>query len=677
MVKAVEDRAKQAAREEAATLREQIHRHDYLYYVENAPEISDAEYDRLFARLQEIEARFPDLVTADSPSARVGAPPAEGHPTVRHSAPMLSLNAVHEPGEVRRFLAGLEEQLGECPALVLEPKFDGLSVELVYENGVFTRGATRGDGYRGEEITDNLRTIRTLPLRLRAVGSAPAMLALRGEVMLPRAGFQRLNRARVQRGEEPFANPRNAAAGLIRRLDSQALAAVPLDLVVYDLLAAEGADWPSHWALLRALRGWGFRTDPHNRQVSGFDAICAVREGLAEARDGLPFEIDGIVLKLDDLAARKRLGARARSPRWAVAWKFPPRQEETTIADIVVQVGRTGILTPVALLDPVDVGGVTIARATLHNAGEIARKDLRVGDRVRIQRAGDVIPEVAERLPQPGRPRGPEFEMPRRCPSCGSELVGEGAYLVCPAGIGCPAQLKGHLMHYAAREAMDIDGLGERTAELLISRGLVANLADLYDLSQEDIASLPGFAETSARNLYRAIHAAKAPPLDRFLHALGIRHMGARAARLVAERLGTLEAVQEASEQELRGVEGIGPETARSIAGFFAARPNAEMLDRLREAGIASRPVSARRGGPLAGKTLVFTGRLEGYSRDAARRRAEKLGAHVASSVSGETDFLVVGADPGQKLGEARTAGVEILDEAGFERLCRGQPPKG
>ncbi len=670
--KAVEKLSKDEAREEAKDLRKEITHHDYLYYVKNRPEISDAEYDRLFARLTAIEDRFPDLVTPDSPTRRVGAPPASSHPTVEHVAPMLSLNAVHEAKEVKDFLKFLGKEVGDDAPLVLEPKFDGLSVELVYEDGVFARGVTRGDGQSGEDITDNLATIGALPLRLQNADDAPDPLAVRGEVFLPKADFQQANKQRIKRGEEPFANPRNAAAGLARRLDSETVAKYPLDIYVYDLLDPDTGTWPSHWALLERFRDWGFRTNPQNKRVAGFDEVEAAYNDLLEKRDDLDYEIDGVVLKLDDLAERERLGTRARSPRWAVAWKFPPREEQTTIADIVVQVGRAGILTPVALLEPVDVGGVTISRATLHNAEDVARKDLRIGDTVRIKRAGDVIPEVAERVPQPRVERGPEFEMPDKCPSCGTAVVKEGAYTICPAGIACPAQLKGRLTHYGGREAMDIDGLGEKTAQQLVERGMVADLADLYALSADDLRSLEGFGETSARNLYTAIHETTAPPLDRFLYALGIRHVGARTARLVARELGTLDSLASADAERLRQIPDIGPEVAQSVADFFDAERNRNVLKRIREAGVEPEEVAQPEATPLDGKTFVFTGALEGFTREEAARKVERLGGRAASSVSSNTDYVVAGSDPGQKLDEARELGVEVIDEDAFVELCGG-----
>ncbi|RMH44884.1 MAG: DNA ligase (NAD(+)) LigA, partial [Alphaproteobacteria bacterium] len=429
----------------------EIAHHDYLYYVLAQPEISDAAYDALFRRLQEIEARFPDLVTPDSPTQRVGGAPMEGLETVAHVAPMLSLDAVYEEEEVRRFAARLGEELGAAPTLVFEPKFDGFSVELVYQDRVFVRGATRGDGYAGEDITANLRTIRSLPLRLQEPAAPGGLLAVRGEVFMPRTAFVEANRLRLEQGEEPFANPRNAAAGLARRLDPSEVARYPLDVVVYELMAADHAPWSSHWEFLSALSEMGFRVSTENRKSRDIEEIIAWREALGQRREALEVEIDGVVLKLDDLSARERLGMRARSPRWALAWKFRPREGVSRIRDIVVQVGRTGILTPVALLDPVDVGGVTISRATLHNEAEIARKDLRIGDLVQIGRAGDVIPEVLQRVDEPGRARGAPFHMPDTCPSCGTPVVREGAYVVCPAGIACPAQLRAHLTHYGAR----------------------------------------------------------------------------------------------------------------------------------------------------------------------------------------------------------------------------------
>ena len=660
------------AAEEAQALREGIRHHDYLYYVKNAPEIADAVYDELFARLQALEEAFPDLRSADSPTRRVGAEPVSELAKVAHAAPMLSLESVREEADVGAFLDRVRERLGtQTVAFSLEPKFDGLSVELVYESGRFAGGSTRGDGETGEDIAHNLETIAALPLRLRDADGAPERLAVRAEVFMPRSGFLALNRERVQRGEEPFANPRNAAAGLMRQLDPGKVAGRPLDLFCYELLELQGEQPPeTHRELLARLADWGLKTCPLNRRGEALDDVRSYRQKLAEDRDDLDYEIDGIVLKLDHRALRAELGVRSRSPRWALAWKFPPREEVTTLEEITVQVGRTGILTPIALLQPVDVGGVTVSRATLHNAEEVRRKDVRPGDRVRVIRAGDVIPEIAERLPQRGKKRSEPFEMPEQCPVCGTEIVREGAYHLCPAGLACPAQLIGHIQHYAAREALDIAGLGEETARQLVERDLVQDLADLYRLSEEDLAGLTGFAQKSAAKLHRAIGNAREPALERFLYALGIRHVGRRVSRVLADAFGSLKAVAEADAAELEGVQEIGPEIADAVASFFASERNRGVLDRMREAGV--RVKDAGRGGPakiLEGKTFVFTGRLEPYTRDEAKAAVEDRGGRATSSVSGETDYLVMGEAPGSKRDEAEELEIEILGEADFERL--------
>jgi len=668
----VDELSTTAARAEVEALRDAIAHHDHLYYVENAPEIADAAYDRLFHRLEELEAAFSDLRSPNSPTQRVGGAPLDALAEVRHEAPMLSLNAVSDEDEVARFLDRLEDEARE---LVLEPKFDGLSVELVYDEGRLVRGATRGDGTIGEEVTANLRTIGAVPLELRG-DETPARVAVRGEVVLAKADFQTLNRGRVERGEEPFANPRNAAAGTLRRLESKAVARVPLDLVAYEILALDGSRGDTHWDDLDRLAAWGFKTDPHNTRARDLDAIADFHGWLLDQRDALDWEIDGVVLKVDDLEARERLGARARSPRWALAWKFPPRAEVTTLEDIVVQVGTSGILTPVALLAPVDVGGVTVSRATLHNEGEVHRKDVRVGDTVRIARAGDVIPEVVERVKQPGVERGEPFAMPATCPSCGTEVVREGAHVRCPAGLACPAQLRGRLVHYGARDALDIEGLGERTAAQLVDRGLVRDLADLYALSAADLEGLEGFAETSARALVAAIQGVKAPPLDRFLHALAIRHVGRRVARVLAGAFADLDALRGASREALEAVEDIGPATAASVHDFLHDPANRDVLERLAAAGVRPKPVEGEAAAALDGLTVVFTGALADFTRAEARAEVERRGGRVTDSVSDRTDYVVVGAGPGAKRDEAAGEGVRILDEGGFKRLLAGATPR-
>lgn len=654
------------AREQVEALREGIAYHDRRYYRDNDPEIADAVYDRLFARLQQLEEAFSDLQSASSPTRRVGAPPVDAQERVTHVAPLLSLQAGYDEEEIRDFIDFVRRETGRDRfAWVLEPKFDGVSVELRYEDGEFRRGATRGDGEAGEEITANLATVRALPLRLQE--EVPASLTVRGEVYLPKKAFLELNRERIEQGEEPFANPRNACAGTLRRLASREVARWPLELFCYDLL--QGGDFSGHWEQLQALADWGLPVCPLNRRCEGLEEIREARKELVGRREELPYEIDGIVLKLDDLALHRQLGSRHRSPRWAMAWKFAPRREVTTLEKIVVQVGTSGILTPVALLQPVDIGGVTVSRATLHNAGEVARKDLREGDRVRIERAGDVIPEVVERIERPNK-YAHKFHMPKKCPACGREVDTDGAYRRCPAGLSCPAQLRGRIAHYAARGALDIEGLGTETAGQLVSRGLVTSLADLYALQAEELATLEGFADQSARKLREAIRNNRHPRLDRFLYGLAIPGVGARTARTLARHFGTLEQLLAAGREVLEAVPDIGPETADGVVRFLAG--NREAIADLQDAGVKVRPMAkGMEAEPLAGQTFVFTGALEAYSRSEAQAAVEALGARATGSVSGNTDYLVVGKEPGQKIEEADAHEVPTLDEEGFTALLR------
>lgn len=650
-------------------LRETINRHDRLYYTENAPEISDAEYDRLFAELEELEAAHPDLVTPASPTQRVGAAPVSGLEDVAHIAPMLSLHAVREAKKIADFFDSVHSEMDRDDVRFLaEPKFDGLSIEVVYEDGHFTRASTRGDGETGEDITHTLRTVRGLPLSLKNPDKVPGELAVRGEAILPKSSFQKVNRTRLKQGEEPFANPRNAAAGLLRRLDPSAAEDIRFAVTFYDATGIDADIAPTQGDLLNLFADLGLPVIGDTTTCTARDAAESFHDKLLGQRDDLDYEIDGIVLKLDSRADRNALGTRSRSPRWAIAWKFPPRTEETRIADIAVSVGRTGALTPVALLNPVDIGGVTVARATLHNIEEVHRKDLRIGDTVRIERAGDVIPEVAERVPRPGVARADPFEMPDHCPSCGAEVERRGPLTYCPAGIACHAQLKGRLVHYGSRGAMDIEGLGEQTAEQLVSRGLVEDIADLYDLSTDDIAQLDGFAEGSASALRKAIQDRRQVPLDRFLSALGIRHVGSDAARRLARAFGSLDALMQASEDEIAQVDGIGNETALSVATFWAEDRNRDVIERLREAGLSPQPV-AKAGSALEGKTFVLTGALEDWTRQEATEEIERRGGRVTSSVSSETDYIVVGADPGSKLDDARDQDVATLDEDEFKEM--------
>lgn len=663
------------ARRRAEELRREINYHNYRYYVLDSPVISDAEYDELMAELRRIEAQYPELVTPDSPTQRVGAPPRDELPPATHRLPMLSLDTVFDEAEVANWVRMVRDTTGrEHVAFVAEPKFDGLAVELVYENGVLTLASTRGDGYTGEDVTPNVKTIRQVPLRLLQDKSAPpvpALLEVRGEVYMRIADFEALNREREKAGEPIFANPRSAAAGSLRQLDPNITASRPLSIFLYDVGVVEGAEFPTQWAVLNALKAWGFPVCELSRRASGLEELLAYHEELLSKRDALPYEIDGVVYKVDDRTLHEVLGARTRSPRWAVAHKFPPRQKTTKLLDILWSVGRTGIITPVAILEPVNIGGVTVSRATLHNLDELARKDVRIGDQVLVQRAGDVIPQVVmpikdlrtgkEKIPTP----------PRTCPVCGGETVRfEGEPFLRCTNLDCPAQLKGHIEHFASKLGMDIDGLGEKLVEQLVDKGLVKRLPDLYDLSVEQLAALERMGPKSAQNLVSALQASKKTTLPRFLYSLGILHVGEGVARALAQHFGDLDSLMNASEEELLAVPGIGPEIARSVHEFFSEPSNRKTVQDLLERGVVVegapvRPVSQ----DLAGKTFVFTGALQSFTRDEASKLVLERGGRVTDSVSRKTDYVVAGADPGSKLQKARDLGVTVLDEESFKQL--------
>ncbi len=643
------------ADEQVALLREAVEYHDRLYYEENDPVIADSTYDALFDRLQALEDEF-DLHDPTSPTQRVGGEPVDELETVEHVAAMLSLQSSGDEREVRAWADRVEDAVGDV-AYAVEPKFDGFSVEVVYEDGALDRAVTRGDGREGEDVTRNVRTIRSVPL---AIDDAPDLLALRGEIYMPRSGFLALNEERLRRGEEPFANPRNAAAGTVRQHDPSVVADRPLDIYFYDVLATT-AELSSQRETFELMGDLGLRVVDRNEVVDDVAAVVAYRDDLLAERGDLEYDTDGVVAKVDDFAARERLGTTARHPRWAFAYKFPPKTGESTVRRIVVQVGRTGKLTPVALLDPVDVRGVTISRATLHNEGIVEELGVAEGARVRIERAGDVIPEVDAVL------EGGDgtFEMPDDCPVCGSEVVQEGEYHFCTGGVSCPAQLRRSLQHYCSQAAMDVEGLGERVADLLVEEGLVESIADLYDLRAEDLVGLEGFGERSAEKLLAEVEASKETDLASFVYALGIRHVGSERARVLAANF-TLDELREASVEELRAVEEVGPEVAESIHSFFESPGNVETLDRLLAAGVT--PERAERGAELSGLTLVLTGSIPGYTREELTELLERNGADVTSSVSGRTDYLVVGENPGQsKLTDAEAEGVETLDVAEFE----------
>ncbi len=658
-------------------LRDQIHYHNYRYYVLDDPEVSDAEYDRLLRELEELERQHPELVTPDSPTQRVGAAPAEEFGTVPHAIPMLSLeNAMDEPEMDDKFFRRLREAFGGEVELAAEPKLDGLAVELVYERGRLVTGSTRGDGETGEDVTANIRTIRSVPIRLlEHEHKAPPLLEVRGEVYMPRAEFEAMNRRLADAGEKTFANPRNAAAGSVRQLDPRITAARPLDLLLYGIGRVEGVAFETHSESLDFIRSLGLKTVAERRVCRSFaDAAAYYREMMAK-RDDLPYEIDGVVLKVNRFDLQEELGIRSRSPRYAIACKFPPRQETTTLLDIVVQVGRTGALTPVAKLKPVRVGGVEVQNATLHNEDEIARKDVRIGDTVIIQRAGDVIPEVVGPVASKRTGGERKFTMPETCPVCGAQATRpEGEAVRRCVGIACPAKLTGAIEVFASKGGMDIEGLGTKLVEQLVDGGLVKDPADLYALTLDDWAGLERMAEKSASNILAALDASKERPLARVLFAFGIRNVGAHVSDLLANHFGAADALMNASDDELQAVSGIGPVVARSVTDFFSNARNREVLGRLREAGLkalsASATAAPAKGDKFAGKTFVFTGTLERMTREEAEQKVRSLGGRASSSVSKKTDYVVAGPGAGSKLDKARSLGVAVIDEAEFIKMC-------
>lgn len=654
-------------------LRTQINHHNYLYYVLDRPEIPDAEYDRLLRELQELESRHPELITPDSPTQRVGAEPAKEFAPVRHEIPMLSLANAFDEQEMEGFDRRARERLGvDAITYTAEPKLDGLAVSLLYEDGVLVRAATRGDGTTGEDVTRNVRTIDSVPLRLVGRGH-PRRLEVRGEVYISREGFRRLNEAQAARGEKTFVNPRNAAAGSLRQLDPRITAQRPLEIYCYGVGVVEGGALPdTQYEVLQSIRRWGLRVSPHVQRVQGLEGCLDYYRRMQEQRDQLGYDIDGVVFKVDRLVDQERLGAVSRAPRWAIAYKFPAEEEMTTLVDVEWQVGRTGALTPVARLEPVYVGGVTVTSATLHNQDEIDRKDVRIGDTVIVRRAGDVIPEVVSVVTSK-RPKGarkPHY--PKRCPVCHSDVVrmeGE-AVARCSGGLFCPAQRKQALIHFASRRAMDIDGLGDKLVDQLVERGMVHSPADIYKLRAEELASLERVGPKLAANLVDAIEASKETTLPRFLFALGIREVGEATAQALASHFGDLDALMAADEEALQEVPDVGPVVAGHVAAFFRQRHNREVIDRLRRAGVHW-PQVARRStdSPVAGKTFVLTGTLSSMTRDEAKDRLQALGAKVSGSVSGKTDYVVVGENPGSKYDKARELGVALLDEDAFRRL--------
>jgi DNA ligase (NAD+) len=662
---------------EIARLREQIRYHEHRYFVLDDPEISDSEFDKLIRALQDLERQHPDLITPDSPTQRVGGATAETLPKVRHHVPMLSLDNTYSIDELRDFDRRVRELSRRSHVeYVGELKLDGLSMSLAYDHGVLKQGVTRGDGLQGEDVTANVKTIGSVPLRveeqrLSAIGN-PLKFEVRGEVVMPISAFERLNNEREASGQPKFANPRNSAAGAIRMLDSKVVARRKLDMFHYFLLVDGKVPLPEHWQALDALVKMGFKVNPHRRLCRSFDELLDYLRVWETKRNDLEYEIDGIVVKVNDTELWTTLGRTAKSPRWAIAYKYPARQATTVVKGIRAQVGRTGTLTPVADLEPVDVGGVTVSHATLHNMDEVERLGVRIGDSVLIQRAGEVIPQVVKVVVH--APDGREFRMPRRCPVCSGDVFraeGEVAYRCVNAA--CPAQLKQSLLHFAGRRAMSIDGLGEALVDQLVDRGMVTDAADLYGLSQEQLAALERMGEKSAANLVTEIENSRKADLARLIFAIGIPFVGERTAQLLADHFGSLDRLEQTSHEELERVSEIGPKTAQGIVRFFAENQNRELVEKLRAAGLHFHQpkVAHERTQPVQGKQFVITGTLPRLSRDDARNMIEEAGGRVTTSVSKKTDYVVVGEDPGSKLEKARSLGVKAIDEESLLKLLK------
>ena len=656
----------------AKRLRKEVLEHDYRYYVLADPSVTDEAYDRLLRELQELEATYPSLQTPDSPTQRVGGTPTKEFATVTHSPPMLSLANSYAEEEIRDFDRRVKELLGTTSvAYAVELKIDGVAITLRYRDGVLVQGATRGDGTQGDDITNNLRTVRSLPLRLREIGTGFRTLEARGEAYMPRDAFAALNRAREEAEERAFINPRNATAGTLKLQDPRIVAERPIHLFTYTLLAPHDK-LVSHSRNLELLKSLGFPVNPHHERCGTIDEVIAYWKKWEEQRDDLPYEIDGVVVKVDSLAQQEELGTIARSPRWAIAFKFRSRKADTTLQAITVQVGRTGAVTPVAELAPVFVGGSTVSRATLHNIDYITELDLRVGDTVIVEKGGDVIPKISgvvlERRPRDARP----FKMPALCPACKSRLARgmEEVNTYCE-NAECPAQIRGRIEHFASRGAMDIEGLGEAAVEQLVSLGLVNHIADLYTLSRhrKTLQDLERWGEKSTANILDAIERSKAQPFHRVLFALGIRHVGAGVARTLADAFPSIDALSAADEAKLQGIPAIGPKIASSIVRFFREKNNRQILKALRAAGLQMQGEPPSKHGSLAGKTFVITGTLPTYSREEARELIESHGGKVASGVSKNVQYVLVGEDAGSKLTRARELGIPLLSEAELLRM--------
>ena len=670
MVKGKDDPQAQIQR-----LREEIRRHDRLYYTLNKPAISDREYDLLVKALQKLEAEFPEFTTEDSPTQRVSGEPVKEFPTVEHMVPMLSMDNTYSPAEIREFDKRVKKNLpGEKIEYVVELKIDGASISLLYEDGLFVRGATRGDGEKGDDVSSNLKTIRSIPLRFRPkVGDPPKVLEVRGEVYMPRGSFLRLNDEKQKNGEELFANPRNAAAGSLKLLDPRLTAKRQLDILVYGVGQFEQVDLKSQYSTIEYLRECGFRVSQHVKKLSSLEGVIDYCNEWEKKKDDLDYDIDGMVLKVNSFAQQRRLGVTSKSPRWMIAYKFPAERKATILKDIIVQVGRTGALTPVALLEPVHVSGTTVTRSTLHNMDEIARLDVRIGDMVIIEKSGEIIPKVIKVLIEKRTGHEKNFDMPKKCPVCGSGVVrfrGEVA-LRCN-NISCSAQVKERILHFASRRAMDIEGMGEALVDQLVEKRFVKDYGDIYYLKKEHLADLERMAEKSAQNLVNAIEKSKNNDLSRLIFALGIRHVGEHASWVLANQYGSIDRVLSLSEGDLESTDEVGPVMANSINYFFRNKHNLAVLKKLKDAGVnMQQAIITKRDAGLSGKTIVITGVLKDYTRDEAQRLIRGSGGNASSSISRTTDFVLAGENPGSKLDKAKQLGIKIIDEKEFKRMVR------
>lgn len=662
-------------KKEIEELRKTIERHDHLYYVLDKPIITDQEYDKLYRKLKDMESENPELVTSDSPTQRVGGKPAKNFPTVKHLVPMMSLDNTYSADEVRQFDERVRKNLpGEKVEYVVELKFDGVSISLVYKNGKWAWGSTRGDGEKGDDVSANLKTIRSIPLSLMAASAKmPGAIEVRGEIYMTKKALEKLNKEKESSGEELFANPRNAAAGSLKLLDSKIVAARGLDIYIWGVGHYEGIKFDTHSEVLGYLKEAGFRVNPHYKICKNIEEVIEYCNSFEDKRYKLDFEIDGMVLKVNGLDQERRLGATSKSPRWAIAYKFPAEKALTEVKDIIVGVGRTGAITPVAILNPVHLSGTTVSRASLHNFDEIARLDVKIGDQVYVEKSGEIIPKVISVAKEKRSGKEKEFIIPTKCPACGSSLVRahEEVALRCE-NVGCPAQIKEAVLHFASRDAMDIENMGEAIVDQLVDKGLIKDYGDIYYLKFDGVKGLERMAEKSAANLMAAIEESKKRDLHRLIYGLGIRHIGEHTAWVLANHFGSVEKLQHSSQEELVAVPEMGPVMAESVYIFFRSKENISILKKLKDAGLKmSSSTKKIISGPLAGKVIVVTGTLKSFSRHDAEEAVRNAGGSPSSSVSKNTDFLLAGEEAGSKLEKAKTLGVKIIDEEEFKKLLR------